>query len=89
MQERQDEKPSLGNDQSRGEIEMSQTNWIKTTSKFGGKCIQCGLYIEQGQTVLWMRRLGIKHEECPTGFQSDDSALVIIEEQDKERLGIK
>lgn len=65
-----------------------QDKWIKLTNKYASQCIQCGEWINPGKTVLWLKGLGIKHEECPTGLQDDNSALVIIDKEDKEKLGI-
>lgn len=65
--------------------------WRKITLKHTGKCIICGHYISEGYEVLWMQNLGIKHIECPVDLEpvKDNSALVVIDEDDKEMLGIK
>jgi len=65
--------------------------WIKITLKYRGKCIICGHYINEGDFALWMQNLGIKHIECPVDSvpEKDNSALVIIDEDDKKLLGIK
>lgn len=65
-----------------------QDQWIRLKNKYTSKCIQCGEWINQGEMVLWFKGLGIKHEECPTGLQDDNSALVVIDNEDKEMLGI-
>ena len=68
---------------------MSQQQWIKIINNFPSRCVQCGDWIAVGQTALWMKGLGIKHEECPIGLEKDESALVVIDQEDKERLGWK
>ena len=64
-------------------------DWIKIENKFESKCIECDGLIQQEEQCLWMEKLGIKHIECPTGIIEDTSQLVIIDAEDKERLGIK
>ena len=68
---------------------MSQQQWIKLTNKFTSRCVQCGEWINPGELVLWLKGLGIKHDECPIGMQEDETSLVILEQEDQERLGIK
>ncbi len=65
--------------------------WRKITLRYTGKCINCDHYISEGDEALWMQNLGIKHIECPVDLElvKDNSALVIIDEDDKEMLGIK
>lgn len=66
--------------------------WIKLTVKFSNKCIQCDSYIMKGEKALWMEGLGIKHIDCPVinlEPVKDTSTMIIIDEEDKEMLGIK
>ena len=64
-----------------------ESNWIKIKNKYPNNCIQCGLYIEVGDEVLWMQGLGIKHEECPTGIEEDNSTLVIMDDEAQKMMG--
>ncbi len=65
--------------------------WKKIITKYRGNCINCDALIYEGETVWWMQNLGIKHLECPVSSEEpkDNSALVIIDEDDKKLLGIK
>lgn len=58
-------------------------DWIPITSKFANKCITCGNMVEVGDSVLWKKGSGIRHnpvcEEENTGIQEDNSALIIID----------
>jgi len=62
------------------------SDWIKLETKFANKCITCGERVDVGETVMWQKGTGIKHEpECEdsdTGFKEDNSALIIIEEKE-------
>lgn len=64
--------------------------WKKIITKYRGNCINCKSLIYEGETVLWMQNLGVKHIECPVGSEPpiDNSALIIIDEDDKKMLGI-
>ncbi len=46
--------------------------------------------ISEGEKALWMQNLGVKHVECPveSEVKEDNSALVIIDEDDKKMLGM-
>jgi len=65
--------------------------WRKITLKYRGRCINCDHFISEGDQAFWMQNLGVKHIECPVDLEpvKDNSALVIIDEDDKEMLGIK
>lgn len=65
------------------------SEWIKIENRFFANCIECNKNIEAGEDCLWMKGLGIKHLECPTGIEPEESQLVIIDEYDKKMLGIK
>jgi len=64
--------------------------WKKIKTKYRGNCINCNSLIYEDEIVLWMENLGIKHIECPMGSDppKDNSALVIIDEDDKKMLGM-
>jgi hypothetical protein len=40
-------------------------SWQPIPMKFPGTCIICNKKIEQGETGLWGKNLGVKHEKCP------------------------
>jgi len=67
-------------------------SWIKIIVKFSGRCIQCNNPIMQGEKSLWNQEYGIKHIECPVINKDppvDESRLIIIDNEDRERLGMK
>lgn len=39
-------------------------SWIKLTMRFPGKCIKCKKPLKAGETGLWLKGSGVKHEEC-------------------------
>jgi hypothetical protein len=45
------------------------------TAKFAGRCRECGDRIEKGDSILWGRNEGARHEHCPSPEPShyDDS----------------
>ena len=51
--------------------------WIRLQNKYSARCVQCGEWISIGEYVLWLKGLGVKHEECDVGFREDNSALII------------
>lgn len=53
--------------------------WIKITTKYDTKCIQCGADIDKDEQVLWLKDLGVKHEDCPIYTPQDNSELKIID----------
>lgn len=65
------------------------SDWIKIENKFDSRCIECHEMISKGDMCKWMYGLGIKHIECPTGIEPEESQLIIIDEEDKEMLGMK
>ena len=70
-------------------IQGLSLEWKKIEVKYANRCVNCREYINAGEEALWMQRFGIRHIECPTGIKDDNSALVIIDEKDKQLLGIK
>jgi len=64
--------------------------WREITLRYKGKCVICNYIISEGEKALWMQNLGVKHIECPieSELKEDNSALVIIDEDDKKMLGI-
>jgi hypothetical protein len=66
---------------------MMVDKWIKLTNKYDTRCVQCGEWIAKGETVLWLKKLGVKHEECNLGNEKDDTALIIYDdEQDQDDI---
>lgn len=63
---------------------MSQQDWIPIRTKFKSKCITCDGEILEGDSVLWAKGSGVKHEVCPTKNESCDF-LVIDENSDKPK----
>jgi len=49
--------------------------------------MECKERIDIGETCYWERGIGVKHVECPEGIREDKSALVVIEEDQKEMYG--
>jgi len=66
---------------------LSGNDWKRIEVKYSGQCITCNGWIMKGEQALWLFGLGLKHIECPTGIIEDNSALVIIDEEDKVLLG--
>lgn len=66
---------------------MKYPDWKKIINQFESNCIECNEIISPGVDCLWMKDLGIKHIECPTGIQ-EESQLVIIDNEDKKLLGM-
>lgn len=57
--------------------------WIKLINKYDARCVQCGEWIAKGETVLWLKKLGIKHIDCNAeskDIPKDDTALIIYDE---------
>ena len=40
-------------------------SWVPIPMKFPGTCIICNKIIEKGETGLWSKGVGVKHEKCP------------------------
>ena len=70
---------------------LKQDQWIRIINNFPSRCVQCGEWLGVGDPALWLKGLGIKHEECNVGLQppTDETSLVILDEEDKLRLGLK
>lgn len=51
------------------------TDWIKISSKFANKCKVCLDDIAVGETVLWKKGEGIKHESCKPKLVDDVKAI--------------
>ena len=47
-------------------------NWIPMKMKFPGKCIECGEAVNVGESGLWMKGTGVKHERCGAAAESGD-----------------
>lgn len=62
-------------------------NWKTITVKHPNKCIQCGILINEGETALWLERLGIKHQECDIDSTKDESKIIIIDEEVQRLMG--
>ena len=62
---------------------MTFGEWRTITNKFAGKCLECSETIYPGETILWSKGFGIKHQDCVEGFSEDNSRL-IIHETDEE-----
>lgn len=58
--------------------------WYKLTNKYNATCVKCGEWIPIGETIFWLKGLGIKHETCDVGFAKDDSRLIVLEDFDHE-----
>ena len=59
------------------------SDWIKIKSKYPNKCKDCNAEIEIGESILWKKGEGVKHEKCEPQeleeFQSE-SKIVTPEE---------
>lgn len=65
-------------------------SWKLITVKFSNDCINCGYPIDGGETAYWRKGSGLKHVVCPEPEPVNDEAqFVVIDNDDKERLGIK
>lgn len=62
------------------EIRKPDVRWYTITSKYGGKCIECNQGINKGDTILWTKPLGAKHETCPTQLSEDNTGITVIDE---------
>lgn len=65
-------------------------DWKTITVKYPNRCVECRIVIKEGETALYLQGLGLKHKECPTGLElpKDDTRMVIIDADDKKRLGL-
>ncbi len=54
--------------------------WYSMLSKFSGNCKECGEKYDEGDPILWCKGVGAKHQECPVHYNSDDSGIVIIDD---------
>lgn len=56
-------------------------------NKFSSKCRNCKQRIDIGETVDWVKGKGISHVECPEALQDDNSALIVIEDDERPIYG--
>lgn len=66
---------------------ISMSSWVEITNKYPAKCKNCGKEIDVDEKVLWKKGVGVKHvdpcePEEDIGIRDDNSALVIIEENE-------
>ena len=52
------------------------SDWIKINSKYPNKCKTCLDDIQVGETVLWKKGEGIKHEDCKPALLDDKKTIV-------------
>lgn len=50
-------------------------SWVKLTMRFPGKCIKCKKPLKIGERGLWLKGVGVKHEQCG---ESDGGISCII-----------
>lgn len=59
-------------------MKMSEPNWYSMLSKYSGTCKECGTRYDVGDSILWCKGIGAKHQTCPK--QTDDyGGLTIID----------
>ena len=40
------------------------SSWVRMNMRFPGTCLVCGRRILAGESGMWARGVGVKHEEC-------------------------
>lgn len=68
------------------EIRKPDVRWHTMTSKYGGKCIECGQGINKGDNILWTKTLGAKHETCPSSSSEDFGGITVIDDDDTPKI---
>jgi len=63
------------------EIRKPDVRWVTMTSKYGGKCIECNQGISKGDSILWTKSMGAKHQTCPTQSSEDYGGITIIDDK--------
>ena len=67
------------------EIRKPGVKWHTMISKYGGKCIECNQAINKGDSILWAKSLGAKHETCPN-VQSEDFGISVMDNDDTPKI---
>lgn len=39
-------------------------SWVRMTMRFPGRCTVCNKTVQAGETGLWLKGVGVKHERC-------------------------
>ncbi len=57
-----------------------KVKWLSMYSKFAGTCVKCNGSIDQGESILWNKEKGAKHETCHViSNDIDDYSITVID----------
>ncbi len=49
-------------------LDKPKSKWLSMSSKYVGTCVQCNGVINQGESILWNKEKGAKHEDLSYTF---------------------
>jgi len=60
-------------------LDKPKSKWFSMSSKFAGICVSCNGVIDKGDSILWNKEKGAKHDTCPA-LSTDDYGIVVIDD---------
>ncbi len=60
------------------ELDKPKVQWLSMSAKFAGTCIECNGAIDRGESILWNKKNGAKHKDCPV--MNNDNSITVLDD---------